>query len=155
MNPETLTELRAACAGEAREGGPKNFVRLFKPQFAELVRTGAKTQTIRPLPKRIPRRGDTLSLRQWSGKPYRSPQIILATAQVEEIKVCRIQEDGIFMQAPQGSLMAAAGVEIISLTGSTADHFARADGFQDWNEMREWFKTEHGLPFDGVVLYWS
>jgi hypothetical protein len=21
--------------------------------------------------------------------------------------------------------------------------------------MRDWFKAEHGLPFDGVVLYWQ
>jgi hypothetical protein len=29
---------------------------------------------------------------------------------------------------------------------------AKDDGFQDWAEMREWFRNEHGLPFDGLSI---
>ena len=155
MNPEVITELQEACAGFARPGGSANFVRMFKPRFASLVKSGEKMQTIRPLPKRIPRRGDTLSLRTWSGKPYRSKQLILCKTKVKEIKVCCIQEDGIYMQPPEGCVLAVVGAAVIALKDSDADRFARADGFSDWNEMRDWCKAEHGLPFDGIILYWQ
>ena len=155
MDATTITELREACAGLARPGGSANFVRMFKPRFAKLVKAGKKFQTIRPLPKRIPRCGDTLSLRMWKGKPYRSKQRVLLETKLDDIKVCHIDEKGIVMQPPSGCLLAIAGAKIITLDGEHADRFARADGFTDWNEMREWFKAEHGLPFDGVVLYWQ
>ena len=74
---------------------------------------------------------------------------------LDEIKVCRIDDEGIVMQPPSSCLLAIAGAKIITLDGELADRFARADGFANWNEMREWFKAEHGLPFDGVVLYWQ
>lgn len=34
------------------------FVRLFHPRFAGLVESGAKLQTVRPSPKRMPKPGD-------------------------------------------------------------------------------------------------
>lgn len=36
----------------------KTVVKMFKPEFAELVRNGKKLQTIRPTPKRMPEVGD-------------------------------------------------------------------------------------------------
>lgn len=51
---------------------PASFVRMFKPHFALLVESGAKAQTVRPTPKRMPKPGDRISLRCWSGAPYRS-----------------------------------------------------------------------------------
>jgi hypothetical protein len=151
---EQVTELRMACNGFARPGGPKKFVKFFFKRFAKLVESGKKTQTIRPVPKRIPRRGDILSLRVWNGIAYRSRQHILKEVPLYEIKVCHIHKDGIFMQPPEGSLCAIAGVKIIELKGLQADRFAHADGFENWEEMRKWFEEVHGLPFDGVVLYW-
>ncbi len=150
----TVDELTEACAGRPRYGGPARFVRMFQPRFAQLVESGNKRQTIRPPPKRIPRRGDHLSLRMWIGKPYRSKQRVLLETKLEEIKVLGIFDEGIVMQPPSGCLLAIAGARIITLRDEQADRFARDDGFADWNEMRDWFKAEHGLPFDGVVLYW-
>ena len=37
---------------------------------------------------------------------------------------------------------------------SDVDLFARKDGFRDFSQMREWFKSRYGLPFEGVVIYW-
>jgi len=155
IEPAVINDLREACAGLARPGGSANFVRMFKPRFAKLVKAGKKLQTIRPLPKRIPRRGDTLSLRRWKGKPYRSRQIILRESTVDRIEVCRIQEEGIYAPPGDGSLLAISGVKYILYKDDSANRFARADGFKDWNEMREWFRTEHGLPFDGVIIFWQ
>lgn len=64
---------------------PRHFVRLFQPRFAALVESGAKCQTVRPVPKRMPRPGDTLSLRCWVGAPYRSKQRVLREAVVERV----------------------------------------------------------------------
>ena len=40
-----------------------SFVRMFKPQFAGLVERGENLQTVRPIPKRMPKPGDKISLR--------------------------------------------------------------------------------------------
>lgn len=155
MDATTITELREACAGLARPGGSSNFVRMFKPRFAKLVKAGKKLQTIRPVPKRIPRRGDTLSLRMWRGKPYRSKQRVLLETKLDKIEVIRIDDKGIIKPPGDGSILAISGVKLCVLDGVLADRFAQDDGFQDWNEMRDWFKSEHGLPFEGVALYWQ
>lgn len=118
---------------------------MFQNRFGDKVKSGAKRQTIRPVPKRIPRRGDTLSLRCWSGKPYRSKQRVLIQTTLEQIKFCRIDKKGILLTVAEG---------VDALQGESADRFAREDGFKDWSEMREWFRLEHCLPFYGVVLYW-
>ncbi len=155
MDAITITELREACAGLARPGGSANFVRMFKPRFAKLVKSGDKTQTIRPLPKRIPRRGDTMSLRMWTGKPYRSKQRVLLETKLGRIEVIRIDEKGIIKPPGEGSILAVMGEKLCVLEGANADRYAQDDGFTDWNEMRDWFKAEHGLPFEGVALYWQ
>jgi hypothetical protein len=150
-----LAELREACAGLARPGGSVNFVRMFKPRFAKLVESGDKTQTIRPLPKRIPRRGDTLSLRMWTGKPYRSKQRVLLETKLDRIEVIRIDEKGIIKPPGEGSILEGMGARLCVVEGVNADRYAQADGFKDWDEMRDWFEATHGLPFEGVALYWQ
>ena len=65
---------------------PRRFVKMFKPRFAELIRSGAKRQTIRPTPKVLPEAGDIIDCRQWSGLPYRSKQIRLGEFEVAEME---------------------------------------------------------------------
>jgi hypothetical protein len=76
-----------------------SFVKTFKPQFAPLVERGEKLQTVRPVPKRMPKPKDRISL-------------------------------------PPGQ-------------------FAVADGFSCWEEMRQWFEHQHGLPFTGILIRWK
>lgn len=140
--------------GLPRPGGPARFVRLFQPRFAEAVRAGTKRQTIRPVPGRLPMVGDTISLRMWTGKPYRSKQALLRTEVIQSVKICCITREGIARQAPDGCLLQIAGVRIICENGSEADRFARDDGFKDFEEMRSWFERQHGLPFDGLIISW-
>ncbi len=116
------------------------FVRMFKPQFAGLVLSGEKCQTVRPVPKRMPKPGDRLSLRGWTGAPYRSKQRVLRETRVEFVASIRITHEG------------------ISLNGRPLEHpfkFARADGFNTPQDMLDWFNATHGLPFEGIVIYWS
>lgn len=117
-------------------------VYLFKPQFAPLVESGAKLQTVRPTRKRMPKPGDRISLRMWTGKPYRSKQRVLGEAEIVEVSPVRITETDLWL----------AGVR---QTGNQNWTFALADGFPGIREMRNWFADNHGLPFGGIVIKWK
>jgi hypothetical protein len=136
----------AVTAGCARPRA--HFVRMFKPRFAALVEAGTKTQTVRPTPKRMPRVGDTISLRVWTGAPYRSKQRVLREAVIEKVERIVIGAHG------------ALPVCVIPMSDDVlnywpnAETFAQRDGFASWPEMREWFEAEHGLPFEGIVIFW-
>lgn len=116
---------------------------LFQPQFARLVASGEKTQTVRRVPARMPRVGDRVSLRMWRGKPYRSKQKVLREGTICQVHYLRIEEVGV-----------ATGADATRLTRACARQFARSDGFADWPEMRDWFRSAYGLPFEGIVISW-
>lgn len=134
---------KGATAPFSPSNGSANFVRLFKAQFAPKVLSGEKCQTIRPTPKRMPKRGDTLSLRIWTGKPYRSKQKVLKTVVVTGVQNISIQ------------LFDTMIIDGWRLPRFNQDVFARADGFIDADDMRLWFGATHSLPFDGIVIYWQ
>lgn len=117
------------------------FVRMFKPQFASLVEQGQKLQTVRPTPKRRPAPGDTISLRAWTDKPYRSKQRILATGTIEQVSDIEIYGDSIHLAGRR-------------LTNQQRELFAIADGFATFNDMAEWFRHTHDLPFEGILIHW-
>lgn len=127
-----------------------HFVRLFKPRFAALVESGAKLQTVRPTPMRMPRPGDTISLRTWTGKPYRSKMRVLRESVVTVVAPVHINEFGISHVGPIKSYAPQTGE-----LKAGYEAFARADGFKDFAEMRDWFLAEHGLPFTGIVIFWT
>lgn len=89
----------------------------------------------------MPQKGDTVSLREWTEKPYRSKQrelmeAILINVHSVEIGDCELTIDGHWMGAEK------------------RDRFARADGFDDWEALQNWFEETHGLPFKGICLVW-
>lgn len=127
---------------------PRRFVRMFKPRFAALVKSGAKLQTIRPTPKRMPRPGDILDARQWSGKPYRSKQIKLGEFIIANVAKVELRTYAVMMEFKTFTAAHAANTP-------SADAFARADGFTHWGDMLAWFEREHGLPFDGILILWT
>jgi hypothetical protein len=91
-------------------------------------------QTIRRRARCRP--GDVLSLRRWTGKPYRSKQEILRESVCSALTPIQINRWGIPCVADD-------------------DKLARRDGFIGWREMREWFERTHGLPFHGWIIEWS
>lgn len=109
---------------------------LFQDRFAAAVRSGAKKQTIRKTCDGI-RPGTVLSLRRWTGKPYRSKQEVLREA------VCKTIQEVVI------------STHCVIALGWHEDEFARADGFASWPEMRDWFDKVHGLPFDGYLIRWE
>lgn len=116
-----------------------NHVRMFKPQFAPLVESGTKRQTIRPTPKRMPKPGDTISLREWTGLPYRSKQRVLRESVITKVGHVEITETGV----------------ILNSYAEPCDDFAVADGFKDFHDMRQWFQETHSLPFEGILIQWQ
>ena len=117
---------------------------MFQAAFARLVEAGTKRQTVRPLRQRPIQAGDRLSLREWTGAPYRSKQRVLREAVVTRtVNVC-LGNYG--MNLEDGPM----------LTPQEEHAFAMADGFTDAEQMRQWFiRTHNGLPFDGVVIEWA
>ena len=122
------------------------FVRLFQPKFAVLVELGQKCQTVRPTPKRMPKPGDLISLRAWTGAPYRSKQLVLREAVIVRVAQFRLRE-------LSGKM--CVSLDEWPLSAWDAEGFARADGFTSMPEMADWFRATHGLPFEGIVIYWS
>lgn len=120
---------------------------MFKPQFAPLVESGAKCQTVRPTPKRMPKPGDSISLRIWAGKPYRSKQRVLTEATITRVSKIKITAKGFKHWEDEG-----VGVR---RNPATLDAFAKRDGFSDWSALVKWFRAAHGLPFTGIVIHWQ
>ena len=117
-------------------------VRTFKPQFAPLVANGTKRQTIRPTPKRLPKVGDCESWREWSGRPYNSPQRKLATVRIVSVEKITITVMGISVgENPD---------EVLNMMQEW--EMARADGFNTLKDFVEWFNFYHGLPFTGILI---
>ena len=111
---------------------------LFQSRFAELVRSGTKKQTIRKRANCKP--GDVLSLRTWIGKARQkgSYQEVLLESVCTEVLP---------------TIITACGVEVDGVL-TPAQHIAVADGFRDWEGMRDWFECTHGLPFTGELIRW-
>lgn len=128
---------------------PRRFVKMFKPQFAPGVKAGTKRQTVRPTPLRRPKVGDTIDCREWTGKPYRSPQRRLGLGKITLVADCRISDEGVMI----GTF--CQSYEIMGQPGGNREKFAVADGFRSFGEMLDWFRREHGLPFVGILIKWE
>lgn len=120
----------------------KTVVKMFQPRFAPLVKSAIKRQTVRRLPKRerdMPEVGDRISAREWMGDPYRSKQRPLIEGVITEVEPISIEYDYI----------------TVNTNSEPCESFAIADGFENFQEMVEWFRTNHKLPFDGILIKWE
>jgi hypothetical protein len=113
----------------------------FQKQFAPAVETGEKRQTIRPEGKRRhARKGDKLQL--YVGMRTKGCRK-LRDAVCHDACAIRIERNAIWTFGPQEYH-----------TQPALDEWAKADGFEDWPAMRDWFDRTHGLPFSGVLIRW-
>lgn len=117
---------------------------MFQERFAPLVASGEKCRTIRPVRRNAVRPGDVVSLRAWTGKPYRSKQRVLREVIVVTVQQVCVQAVGVTL-----------GTAVASVFMPVPHAFATADGFADWPEMLAWFETTHGLPFHGNLIRWA
>lgn len=111
----------------------------FKAQFAPLVESGVKVQTIRATARAKP--GDSLQL--YTG---------------QRTKACR----KLITPDPVCIVVDYVGIRPKYLTlgnaakhNGDADDFARRDGFVDYDDMVKWFDATYGKPyFQGYVHVW-
>ena len=114
----------------------------FMPQFVPLVEGGQKLHTVRGLRLREPRPGHIASLREWTGRPYASPQRIIGEHWIRDVQTIKFGSG-----------------RWIAINGETLDpdeenHFATSDGFSDRKSMWDFFRLRHGLPFTGHLISW-
>lgn len=116
---------------------------MFKPQFVPLIQSGSKRTTLRPIPKRRPEAGDVIDIREWASLPYRSKQLKIRTAPIVIVRDAVIWDDGLVLDG--------------LMLGSEAmlDAIAKADGFDGWEQMYDWFKRSYSLPFHGILICWD
>lgn len=128
----------------------------FQKQFAEDVETGRKRRTIRAPRKdgRQPfRKGVMLQLYTGMRSKFGCRKLIPDTpilrvrpVTITAIDICL---DGFFLW--HGDAPAYQG-------GVDPEHyeadFCRADGFDGFPDMMEFFEKTHGLPFDGNLIEW-
>lgn len=126
---------------------------MFKPQFAPLVKSGAKRQTIRPLPKRMPRAGEYESWREWIGLPYRSKQRELAQVKltsVDRIKIKYNRRHGRLGFVEHNCSVAVNG-KILKPWQVRA--LSERDGFSALRQsFIMFFWNNYGLPFKGILI---
>ena len=109
----------------------------FQAQFAPDVESGKKRQTIRADGRRRhAKEGDALQLYTGMRQPGCRK---LRDAVCTKSTYCVIREDGITLgNHPRMNV----------------DDFARADGFRDFEHLKQWFRDTHGLPFYGTLIMW-
>jgi hypothetical protein len=116
----------------------------FKHQFAELVETGAKCQTIRTRRKHMPRIGQiAYCFENLRRKNCRR----LGGWTIKSVLEVWIYWDHINIQISD----TVCQIETISLP-IALDLFAQMDGFKDWKEMSEFFKPNYGRPM--TLIKW-
>lgn len=120
-------------------------VLMFQQWKAEKIVAGLSRQTIRPVRKRPIKVGDQLSLRFWSGKPYRSTQVEIG------MEICKKTAEIKIHGGPFNPLVYVAGEKI---SKADLEEIATADGFDSAEKMLEWFQSTHGLPFVGTIYQW-
>lgn len=122
----------------------------FKARFAEDVEYGHKRQTVRA-PRKDGRPhckvGDTLKL--YTGMRSKSCRL-LAEVTVTRIASVRIEGVEMFINGRRLPM-----IIYDRNCEQTDNEFAQADGFDGFTEMANWFRDIHGLPFEGVVIYWE
>jgi len=110
--------------------------------FMDKILSGAKRHTIRA-PRKIPIKvGDKLYMWWKSRSPQREK---LGEANCIKTTPITIQKTNAILTYPD-----SGDYEIVHL-----DKFAQADGFDNWQQMIEFFENTHGLPFTGDLIEWD
>ena len=120
----------------------------FKPQFAPLVESGQKRQTIRQSDKGAAR-GATAYL--YTGQRTAHCRKI-GEGMITDVLPIEIGRHA--CSEPYASITERDGRRT-HLVHKNLDALARDDGFANGKEMAEWFATQYGLPFIGYLHLWE
>lgn len=125
----------------------------FQKQFADDVEEGRKRRSIRAPRKdgRDPKKGQALTL--YTGMRTKGCRKLGDTI-VSRVRQVQISHAGICLDGR----MLFAGDTPAYQGGPDPEaydgDFARADGFESFNDMADWFREQHGLPFTGNLIEW-
>lgn len=125
---------------------------MFQNRFWHLILDGSKVNTIRPARKRPILPGENLSLRGWEGKAYRSKQRELLIATCLAVREIIIFDTFVHVEGYGDGITKPEEL----------DQFARFDGFESFQEMREFQKALYpenlrGMSdrFRGTFIQWG
>lgn len=117
---------------------------LFEDRFADLVKSGAKKQTIRSLRRQPPAVGDRLELYQ--------PHPTLQRQLIRDDVVCTsVQPIRIYKDRPTWTGVELDGKYLIL---AEIRRLALADGFATTMDFLRHFERK-GLPFEGLLIKWT
>ena len=116
----------------------------FQERFANAVEAHVKSQTIRRVWKRPIKVGDTLYL--YTGMRTKHCRK-LRTVVCLDCRPITISEHSI-------SIVTDGDTLGVWPEGGPLEWLAHQDGFDSWEEMRDWFNARYGLPFEGVLITW-
>jgi len=153
---KVITFSRVFPAYHSRKGEPTYFVEAFyKSLFVakvipkelhgsfnhqKFINGFKKHHTIRA-GKRF-KKGDFFSPRVWSGKPYHSKQVILASdIEIKQVWNIEIDKDGL-IRINDSNQVLSLGFESV---------LAENDGLS-YNDFKDWFSK---LPFSGQIICWN
>ena len=109
--------------------------------FKEKVKSGVKSQLIAKKSCKNPIKvGDKLDL-YW--KPQSPECEKLGEATCTRIDLIEITKNRLVLPYISGGMF------------NVLNAFAISDGFDDWNQLIEFFEETHGLPFKGVLIEWE
>lgn len=122
----------------------------FQSRFDEKIRKGSKTSTSRPVGRRRHAHvGDSLQL--YSGMRTKSCKKLLTPDPVcTSVHALRLDEGRVGSQ--KGKLF--VWVDGYSLRGRSLDAFVASEGFSSRSELRDFFRTQYGLPWSGINIRW-
>jgi hypothetical protein len=112
----------------------------FEKQFAPAVESGKKRQTIR-------------AKREDGRNPHVGDKLYLFVGQ--RTKGCRRIGEVICKEVHQITIdYTGINVDGEWLLTVAKNELARADGFNDYYEMKDFFRKKHGLPLEGLLYKW-
>lgn len=116
----------------------------FRPRFVDPILAGTKRQTIRSIGlRRHAMSGQQLQL--YTGMRTKQCRLIgrAECLRCEGIKLSFVHHGGVITES-LGHLV-------------DLDGFARSDGFADWDDMRAFWRAEHGEPaeWSGIIVTWD
>lgn len=111
----------------------------FKERFIPLIKSGYKRQTIRGKRKGQAKAGDTLYLYYGMRTKFCTKIKEAICTKVEEIE---IQADGVVK-------INRKKIDSVQKYG-----LAKADGFQNFEDMLSFWKANNELPFKGDIIHW-
>ena len=120
----------------------------FKQQFAPLVESGQKRQTIRQTAKNATR----------GAKAYLyTGQRTAHCRKIGEGKITDVLpiEIGRNACSEPYAVVTECNGRSTRLVHNDLDSLAKDDGFANGEEMAEWFNNQYGLPFKGYIHKWD